>query len=401
MTRPHILKRLLSKITRIGVDVSEEETAQANEAELPNSPPPPYAESSSQGCTDHFFQSYTEHSSQICTEHSSQSRTKHALSRRSMLFRRHENNHHTTRHPAAIRVQYPPPPDNNPYPILSKYVESCSRHGCAKLYWVLVEILAVTFRLNHAKTLSPTTSSVPELSRLRRAFANTDPAWVHNLVDDKDESSTRNEAGKEMTIEVCTLVRNLQSIMARNRWLLVHPRDKLLVEKMVLEPIRDLELNLDFVLELLGRYNRYYGYGSRRPESTLLDFWTTSPRATDLADVIASHALLLQDLVLVKEMRQVLEEYIAEFQKKNGLEELCTSSELQEESLRSGATCCWPLSDGYMDLARGLRTLGTSFIHDLYEQSRTRLRRKRNLRIPRENEDLQGSVCISLVSFGV
>ncbi|KAF9741845.1 hypothetical protein PMIN01_01384 [Paraphaeosphaeria minitans] len=339
MTRPHILKRLLSKITRIGVDVSEEETAQANEAELPNSPPPPYAESSSQGCTDHFFQSY-----------------------------------------------------NNPYPILSKYVESCSRHGCAKLYWVLVEILAVTFRLNHAKT---------ELSRLRRAFANTDPAWVHNLVDDKDESSTRNEAGKEMTIEVCILVRNLQSIMARNRWLLVHPRDKLLVEKMVLEPIRDLELNLDFVLELLGRYNRYYGYGSRRPESTLLDFWTTSPRATDLADVIASHALLLQDLVLVKEMRQVLKEYIAEFQKKNGLEELCTSSELQEESLRSGATCCWPLSDGYMDLARGLRTLGTSFIHDLYEQSRTRLRRKRNLRIPRENEDLQSSVCISLVSFGV
>jgi hypothetical protein len=254
------------------------------------------------------------------------------------------------------------PDRNDTYPVLAKCAKQARPARSAKLHWVLVDIVAATFST--------------DVSRLKTALVKADPNWAPIMA--LDSSSICGKETRTIVAETCALVQNLEREMARSRWLLIHPRDKYLVKKMVLEPVQDYHLDLNFVLEVLGRFRR--SQDCRRPGSTLLDHWITSPHTTDLGDAIASHSLLLQSFVLEDEIRLVIEDYIAAYQKRTGLEELCTSKELQEESLVPGVTCCWPLSDGYMDLARGLRTLKTSrVIHDPYESSRTRLREKRNI----------------------
>jgi hypothetical protein len=251
---------------------------------------------------------------------------------------------------------------NNPYPVLTHYAKQTDVICAARIHWVLVDIVVATFST--------------DVWSLKTAMVKSDPDWAPIMA--LDSSSIADKKGRILAAELCALVQDLEREMACSRWLLVHPRDKYLVERMVLEPVQEIHLNLDFVLEVLGRFKR--GQDGGRPESTLLDHWMTSPHSTDLGDTIASHSLFIQSLVLKEEVRVVLEEYVAAFQKRKGLEELCTSKELQEESLVSGVTCCWPLSDGYMDLARGLRALKTSsVIHDPYGSSRTRLRERRNI----------------------
>jgi hypothetical protein len=248
----------------------------------------------------------------------------------------------------------------NPYPVLAKYAKEESSERGSIFHWVLVDIVATTFST--------------DVGSLRTALVNDYPCVPAMALD---SSSILVEEFRKLVVEICALVQNLEREMARSRWLLIHPRDKYLVEKMVLEPVLKYHLDLDFVLEVLGRFKR--GQDCRGPESTMLDHWKTSPHTTDLGDTIASHYLLLQRFVLGEEVRAVLGDYVAAFQKRKGLEELCTSKELQEESLVPGKTCCWLLSDGYMDLARGVRALRTSHvIHDPHESSRTRLREKRN-----------------------
>jgi len=254
------------------------------------------------------------------------------------------------------------PNSSTSYLLLTEYAKMEKINRCAQLQWSLMEIMAVTFST--------------DCQRLKAALIKMYPAWASTHIE--DPSSTTDKEGRALVAEMSTLVRNLEKEITRNRWLLVHKRDKDLAEKIVLEPVEDLGMNLDFVLEVLGRYERVEG--RRRPESTLVDYWM-SPPSTDLGDAIASHALLLQSFVLGKEARFVLEDYIATFQREKGLEELCTSKELQEESLSLEKACGWPLSDGYMDLARGLRGLKTSDVmHDLFEPSRTRLKEARKLR---------------------
>ena len=214
---------------------------------------------------------------------------------------------------------------------------------------------------------------------LKTALVKVDPDWAPIMA--YDSGSIWKNKCKKLVAETCALIQNLEREMARSRWLLIHPRDKYLVERMVLDPVQEYHMNLDFVLEVLGRFER--SQDCRRPGRTLLDHWKTSPYTTDLGDAIASHSFLLQSFALEDEVRLVLEDYVAAFQKREGLEELCTSKELQEEALVPGVTCCWPLSDGYMNLARGLRALRTSgVIHDPYEPSRTRLRERRNILSP-------------------
>lgn len=167
------------------------------------------------------------------------------------------------------------------------------------------------------------------------------------------------------------------------RWLLVRGRNKHLINKIVLEPVKALELNLDYVLEVLARYKRIEG--CLRPESTLVSYRTSSSSSRDLGDTIASHALLLQSLRLPSELHLVLEDSIATYMKERGLEDLRTTKELHEESTLSlQETCCWPLSDVYMDLARGLRGLQplepSGEMHDPFGPSRMRLRERRKLR---------------------
>ncbi|KAL1592794.1 hypothetical protein SLS60_011210 [Paraconiothyrium brasiliense] len=254
---------------------------------------------------------------------------------------------------------------SDPYPVLAKYAKQTRSFRYVKLHWALVEIVAATFST--------------DVWSLKTALVRIDPDWAPIMT--LDSSSIWDQEGRKLVAEICALVQNLEKEMARSRWLLIHPRDRYLVRKMVLEPVQKFHLNLDFVLEVLGRFKR--GHDCRRPESTLLDHWAKSPLTTDLGDIIASHSLFLESLPLDEEARLVLEDYVAAFQKREGLEELCTSEKLQEESLVPGRTCCWPLSDGYMDLARGLRALKTScIIHDPYESSRTRLRERRNILSP-------------------
>ena len=275
---------------------------------------------------------------------------------------------------------------NTPYPVLTRLAEETHLLRRSHFHWVLVDIMAVTFST--------------DCGRLKKALVKTDPSWGPSLAIE-DSSSMLDKKGKSIAVEMCALVRALQRYalairhflykppllyvfltdlvreMARGRWLLVDPRDKYLVRKMVLEPIQYFEMDLNFALELIGRFER--GDGCSRPESTLLGYWMTWPYTTDLGDIIASHGFLLQKFDLEIEVRLVLEDYFVTFQKEKALEELCTSKELQEESLLPGPTSCWPLSDEYIDLARGLRAFeGNGTISDPYESSRTRLKERRS-----------------------
>jgi hypothetical protein len=150
---------------------------------------------------------------------------------------------------------------------------------------------------------------------------------------------------------------------------------------MVLEPVRVYQLNLDYVLEVFGRYKRVEG--CQRPESTLVDYWMSSPCSTDLGDTIASHILLLRSVPWLLDIASIVEDAIATYQKENGFQELQTSKELQDESLLSPAkTCCWPLSEEYMELARALRSLlPNGEVHDPFGPSRTRLASSRQRRL--------------------
>ncbi|KAF2785538.1 hypothetical protein K505DRAFT_369087 [Melanomma pulvis-pyrius CBS 109.77] len=254
---------------------------------------------------------------------------------------------------------------NTPYPLLTK-VSQLSRYlRRGPLVWSLVEIIALTFST--------------DCQRLKAALVKADPTWAPTACI-QDSSSIRNDQGRAIVTEFSALIQNLQKEMSHDRWLLVCGRDKNLMKKLVLEPVKDLDLNLDYALEVLGRYKRVEG--CRRPESTLVDYWMLSSSSTDLGDTIASHALLLQSFELETEVHLILEDSITTYQKEKGLEELRTSKEMQEESVLSLAkTCCWPLSDEYMDLARGLRGLQKSGeMHDPFEPSRTRLRESRKLR---------------------
>jgi hypothetical protein len=274
-----------------------------------------------------------------------------------------------TEFPLEDYNQDSPPNSNTTYPLLTKIAQHSKQIQRDRLLWFLVEIIAVTFST--------------DCRRLKEVMLKTDPGWAVT-VRIKDPSSITHAQGRAWIAELSNLIRNLQKEMSYGRWLLVRGRDKDLVQKIVLEPVKDLGLNLEYVLEGVGRYKR--AESSRRPESTLVDYCMPSSSSTDLGDTIASHALLLQSLKLEAELYSILEDSIVTYQKENGLERLRTSKELQEESKLSLAkTCCWPLSDVYMDLARGLRGLQTcGEMHDPFGPSRTRLRESQTLREHRE-----------------
>ena len=229
-----------------------------------------------------------------------------------------------------------------------------------------MNILAATFRKDHWEELQNTKASIPMLTGYRAVLSEA------GVTD--DDSPDWDLEGNDLVVEMCKLVHHLQNELIRNRWLLVRPNKKYLAEAWLLEPVDLLGLDLDFCLELMGRHRRSYGC------STALDFWSASPRATDLGDVIASHTLLIDDMVMEDQVRQLLNDYVEAFQKEKRLQELRTSKEFQDESFASGMTCRWPVSEEYMYLATGLRAFKTDYvIHDPYEPSRTRMREKRNL----------------------
>jgi hypothetical protein len=258
--------------------------------------------------------------------------------------------------------------DNNiTYPLLTKLAQHDIVIRRSRILWFLLEIIAVTFSADCLK--------------IKEVLVKIDPHWARTL-HIEDSSSIADVEARATITEFTALIRTLSKEMNHHRWLLVGIRDQDLIKKLVLEPVKDENLNLEYVLEIFGRYKRTEG--CYRPESTLVDYWMSSSSSTDLGDAIASHVLLLQSLRLDSELHLVIEDSITTYQKARGLEGLRTSEELQEESILSLAeTCCWPLSNVYIDLARGLRGMQAGCErHDPFGPSRTRLREKRKLHEP-------------------
>ncbi|KAF1850193.1 uncharacterized protein K460DRAFT_400269 [Cucurbitaria berberidis CBS 394.84] len=250
------------------------------------------------------------------------------------------------------------PNGNTSYPLLTEVSHQSRYQRRSRLFSFLMEIIAVTFST--------------DCQELKKALIKINPDWADLSCTD-DSSSVANDKGRAMITELSALIQDLQKDLSYGRWPLVRGRDKDLIKKTVLEPVQDWGINLDFVLEVIGRYKRVEG--CRGPESTLVEFWMLSSTSTDLGDTLASHVLLVQSLGLDTELRLILEDSIAAYQKEKGLGKRRTSKELQEEYMCSPAmTCCWPLSDVYMDLARVLRGFQTSGeMHDPFGPSRTRL----------------------------
>jgi hypothetical protein len=146
-----------------------------------------------------------------------------------------------------------------------------------------VEILAVTFGTDY--------------QNLMVTLVKTDPAWTHFAIL-KDASSILDKKKRSALSLVSTRIRHLKKKTSSSRWRLFYDWDKDLIEKHVLGPVDDLGLNLDYALEVLGRYKRKEGRG--RPKSTMVGYWMLSSHVTDLSDTIASHALFLQSLLLQK-----------------------------------------------------------------------------------------------------
>lgn len=289
-------------------------------------------------------------------------------------------------------LNFPPPPytklrtringlqldETQQYPLLAVYSKNTRESRQAQLRWALVEIVAVTFST--------------DCRRLKASLYDFDPSWTSNEGTGRWDKATElptsiwDEEGRVMVSELCALVHNLEKAMAGDRWLLVHQHDKFLVNQLILKPARELGLDLYFVIEILGRFER--SDGRCRPKSTLVDYWMKAKSAseTDVADTIASHGFLLRRCKLDERSRLILEDYITAYLKSKGLEGLKNSRELQDESLREHETSCWPLSDSYMCFTEGLRTLETrEYTHDPYETSRARLAQKREERIAEES----------------
>lgn len=326
MERRDILIDIMETYPELMDEVQNAQTAN------PDSSPPPYS--------GHSTQSYTESSSQ-----------------RTLKLFLQKSAPASPKHPA----EYIP---HSPYPLLNKtaMLGPESQNPTWAFYPMTLEVTAITFCPQ--KSMGATTSATLDLSRLQMAFVEDLP-WLR-YGKRKNETLLFDDRSRAGTTELCCLVRDLQGEIAKCRWLLVHARTKFLAVKFLLDPIEHFQLDFEFVLELIGRC--HFEYGS--PKSTLLDYWTASWCATDLCDAIASHLLILRRLEPPQQTRWVLNDYVAEFLKRDGLEEVSNSAEFQEESLMPGEMCCWPLSDEYGDLARALRAFAyVRLPYDPYESS--------------------------------
>lgn len=252
------------------------------------------------------------------------------------------------------------------FPILTEYAEKDAAMRRSQLQWCLVEVIAVTFSPDHCQ-------------RLQKALMKASPDWSC-LAKAENIASITSSTGRALVAEMSNLIRYLKEEISNHRWLLVHDQHKVLIEKIVLEPVRHFGLDLDYVLEVLGRYKRVEG--CTRPESTLVDHWMSlSLSRTDLGDSIASHASLIRRFILKREVRVVLEDYIASFQLARGLGGLNTSRVLQEESfLYIKPRRCRPRSQSYKTLSRGLRSLRESGGDEPYRSNRVRVRIGRGVR---------------------
>jgi len=180
----------------------------------------------------------------------------------------------------------------------------------------------------------------------------------------------------EITRDVCTLVRDLEEKLRRNRWFSASRQDKDLLIKLVLKPAEALEIQADYALEIAGTFRQDRHVGKGINYYTLVDLWkpryrknlpARSYRMLDLGDTLASHASFIASLNLQEEQQSELADAMAKYCKERKLNELHMSETLKQKVMEElkyhpHRTCCWPMRDGYMDLFRMLgKTDGSSW----------------------------------------
>jgi hypothetical protein len=215
----------------------------------------------------------------------------------------------------------------------------------------------------------------------------------------QDPNSILSQQGQAGLGQLCALVQRLASDLRRNRWPTVCRWEKLLLIHLVLKPAQELNIPVDYALELFGRY-KCSEFGGPVKTSTMLDYWTPShhrirPKCTspmlDLGDTLASHALLIEHLPIRDEKMDILEAAFATFSKNHGMDSLRNSKELNEEMLlwkrksvrpegkKDITLCLWPVSDDYYNLFNVLRGV-QGMDKDMADSQREKLRRGRKMR---------------------
>ncbi|KAF2657456.1 hypothetical protein K491DRAFT_691093, partial [Lophiostoma macrostomum CBS 122681] len=253
---------------------------------------------------------------------------------------------------AGLRFGTPSPmtqihPTAGSYPLLTQVASI--NDGIRRTLWraFLVEIMAVTFSAEFQQLQAAITQS-----------GSLGPPAV--CMSDGGSSSILTERYRAALGEMCALVRDVEEKLRCGRRLAVRQHDKHLLSKLVMDPAARMQIDTAYVLEFLGRY-RCFEDGGRVKTTTMLDHWTPSylrirPRCTapvlDLADTLTSHATFIASLRLPEEVDIVLDNAMDRFRREKGLKGLRNSKELLYglRDLSYYGPCCWPLSDGYMDL---------------------------------------------------
>jgi hypothetical protein len=188
----------------------------------------------------------------------------------------------------------------------------------------------------------------------------------------------------EITRDLSMLVRYLEHTVSCNRWFNVRQEHKDLLIQLVIKPAEDLKIQTDYALEVLGTFRQNQLKDGSIDYYSLIDYWKPraqenlpgeSPRMLDFGDTVASHASFIVSLNLQEKQQSELEDAIAKYLKKRNLKELQMSNILKREVLkelksRPHGTCCWPMTDGYMDLFQWCGKTDNSHWRDCLKQER-------------------------------
>ncbi|PVI00354.1 hypothetical protein DM02DRAFT_655559 [Periconia macrospinosa] len=264
--------------------------------------------------------------------------------------------------PASDRASLPWPTSTSPdCESLLRYAEYSTRESRANmLLGILLDIMVYTFRVD-----------IPQLKNVLTTLRPSQNKTYFDAIGNANQLRSENDMKKSR--ELCQLVRYL--FMARHQWAFVSELDKELARMYILEPVMDLDIDLRYVLEVLGMY--IHPENPNVASTTLVDYWmefaavqtplvkywnrrrTEFHNTTCIEGTLASHVLLIRSLHLHPTLTHLLENAILRFKQENGLQDHDTSKEMPEDSLRSERTIYWPLRVDYIEFACKIRRLYT------------------------------------------
>ncbi|KAF1958128.1 hypothetical protein CC80DRAFT_546369 [Byssothecium circinans] len=243
--------------------------------------------------------------------------------------------------PPSYESQFGPTESTNVHPVTG--FERVFEQEAQILRRYLMRILAATFTVDRQKLKSAIRTYQSSGSRRGRSLTLHGPNTEHDRVE---------SAALE---KLCTLIRKLKKKSRRNEWdtTLQHERDT--VNCSVMGAAMALNVEDEFVLELLGRYTGDFKKSRYRPwekKGTHLHYymplcarirprWTFAMR--DLGDTLRSYSFLIAKLFPEQEQEQirvVFGEALAEFQKSERIRNL----------KHWNNSSCWPVSESYLDL---------------------------------------------------